>query len=108
MLLITALFLYLLVVIATFLIAYRSGIRKWSALVLGLIVGWIILIVCCSPQKTLAEFDGSSQPILYMIIAIFTPLIVIIYCVICILMDTCECDHTDEEHMEKYTNIKIM
>jgi xanthine/uracil permease len=99
--------IYLIIVISVFLIAYRSGIRKWSAIVLGLIIGWIVLNVCCSPQKILTEFDGSFLPLLYIVIEIATPIIVIIYCVIRILMDTCDCDHTDEIHTEKYKLEKL-
>jgi hypothetical protein len=111
MLLCTALLIYLLIVICVFFISYRSGIRKWSSLVLGLIIGWIILTICCPPQKILTDYDGSFLPLLYCVIVIATPLIVIIYCIIRILMDTCDCDHYDEPHVAtradeyKYMNV---
>lgn len=98
MLLISALLLYLLVVIIVFAIVYYSGIRKWSALVLGLIIGWIILLFMCPPQKILTEFDGSFLPLLYLIVILATPIIILVYCIIMIANDNCYCDHYDENH----------
>jgi hypothetical protein len=100
MLLIVALLLYLLVVILTFSIAYSSGIRKWSALVLGLIVGWILLNLFCSPQKILTEFDGSFLPLLYIIIELGTLIVILFYCIIMVMNDTCICNHIDKQHLK--------
>jgi hypothetical protein len=106
MLLIVALLLYLLVVILTFSIAYSSGIRKWSALVLGLIIGWILLNLFCSPQKILTEFDGSFLPLLYIVIELGTLIVILVYCIIRIISDTCGCNHVDKEHLR--TEIDIL
>jgi hypothetical protein len=99
MLLIIALLLYLLIVLAVFIIAYRSGIRKWSALVLALIVAFIFLTLFFAPQKVLSEFDGSFLPLLYLFILLVTPLIIIIYCVIKILNDNCSIVHDHDNGM---------
>ena len=91
MLLVVALLIYLLAVILTFIFAYRNGIRKWSALILGLIVGFVVLNIAISPNVVLTAYDGSFLPLLYLIIEILTPLIIIIYVVVMILNDNCSC-----------------
>lgn len=100
MLLIIALLIYLLVVILVFLISYFSGIRKWSALVLGLIIGFIVLLLISAPQKILTEFDGSFLPLLYLAIILLTPVVILFYCLVRIVNDRLCCDHNHSESNE--------
>jgi len=82
MLLIIALLVYLLIVICSFLILYRNGVRKWSALVFGILVGWIVLNIIIPPHRSLQEFDNSFIPGIYLLIEIGTIPILIVYVLI--------------------------
>jgi hypothetical protein len=87
MLLIIALLIYLLVVICAFLIAYRNGIKKWSALILAILIGWIVLNIITPPHKSLQEFDNSIIPGLYIIIELVTIPVIMVYVIIICLRD---------------------
>jgi hypothetical protein len=89
MLLIISLFLYLLITVIAFLLFYRSGVKKWSALILGLILGFLFLVFFCPPQKMLSEYDGSFLPLLYILIVCITPFIILIYAFVMGVGDKC-------------------
>ncbi len=78
-----ALLVYLIVVIFIFAIFIRLRIRIWSALVLTLLIGQILLNIICSPSSiTPWSPNGesvTSSTALYIVIQIVTPLIVLIY-----------------------------
>lgn len=108
MLLVVALFLYLLVVILTFLIAYISGIKKWSAIILGLLIGFLFLNIFNPPTKMLADYDGSFLPILYLIIEIGTPIVLLIYIFVIALSDRCyACDNISTEQFKLENKIRV-
>lgn len=87
MLLIISLLIYILVVICSFLIAYRKGIKKWSALILAILIGWIVLNIIIPPHKCLQEFDNSFLPAIYLIIELLTIPILMIYIIITCIND---------------------
>lgn len=74
-----SLILYVVVVILTFLLARSAGIRVWSAIILALIVGQIILALI-KPFGTIEGFlTGNTLSSLYVLIMAITPILVIIY-----------------------------
>jgi len=78
-----ALLVYLIVVIFIFAIFIRLRIRIWSALVLTLLIGQILLNIICSPSS-ITPWSPNGETItsataLYIVIQIVTPLIVLIY-----------------------------
>lgn len=78
-----ALLIYLIITIFSFAILIHIRIRIWSALVLTLLIGQILLNILISPsQITPWSPNGesiSSSTAIYIMIQIITPLIVIIY-----------------------------
>lgn len=78
-----ALLVYLIVVIFIFAIFIRLRIRIWSALVLTLLIGQILLNIICSPSSIMPWSPNgesvTSATALYIVIQIVTPLIVLIY-----------------------------
>lgn len=78
-----ALLVYLIVSIFIFAILIHIRIKVWSALVLTLLVGQILLNIICSPsQITPWSPNGesiTSASAIYIMIQIVTPLIVIVY-----------------------------
>lgn len=87
MLLVIALLIYLLVVICAFLILYRNGIRKWSALIFSIVVGWIALNIIIPPHKSFQEFDNSFLPGIYLLVELGTLPVIIVYVLIICLHD---------------------
>jgi hypothetical protein len=78
-----ALLVYIVFVIFIFALFIHIRIKLWSALVLTLLLGQIILNVICSPsQITPWSPNGesiTSSTALYIMIQIVTPIIAIIY-----------------------------
>jgi ABC-type transport system involved in cytochrome c biogenesis permease component len=78
-----ALLIYLIITVFIFAILIHIRIKIWSALVLTLLVGQILLNILISPsQITPWSPNGesiSSSTAIYIMIQIITPLIVIIY-----------------------------
>ena len=78
-----ALLIYLIITVFIFAILIHIRIKIWSALVLTLLIGQILLNILISPsQITPWSPNGesiSSSTAIYIMIQIITPLIVIIY-----------------------------
>lgn len=78
-----ALLIYLVFVIFIFALFIHLRIKIWSALVLTLLLGQILLNLICSPsQITPWSPNGesiTSASAIYIVIQIITPLIAIIY-----------------------------
>ena len=78
-----ALLIYLIVSIFIFAILIHIRIKIWSALILTLLIGQILLNILISPsQVTPWSPNGesiSSSTAIYIMIQILTPLVVIIY-----------------------------
>lgn len=78
-----ALLIYLIVCIFVFAILIHIRIKIWSALVLTLLIGQILLNVICSPANiTPWSPNGeslTSASAIYIVIQIVTPIVVIIY-----------------------------
>jgi hypothetical protein len=78
-----ALLVYLLVCIFVFAILFNLRIRVWSALVLTLLIGQILLNILCSPANISPwSPDGeslTSSAAIYIAIQLITPIIAIIY-----------------------------
>ena len=78
-----ALLVYLIVAIFLFAIFIYIRIRVWSALVLTLLIGQILLNILCSPANISPwSPDGesiTSSAAIYIVIQIITPVIVLIY-----------------------------
>jgi hypothetical protein len=78
-----ALLVYLIISIFLFAVFIHIHIRVWSALVLTLLLGQILLNILCSPSN-IAPWspDGesiTSSAAIYIVIQIITPIIVLIY-----------------------------
>ena len=78
-----ALLVYLIVCIFLFAIFINLRIRIWSALVLTLLIGQIILNILCSPANISPwSPDGeslTSSAAIYIAIQLITPVIAIVY-----------------------------
>lgn len=78
-----ALLVYIIVVIFIFAIFIHIRIKVWSALVMTLLIGQILLNVLCPPSSiTPWSPDGeaiTSSTALYVIIQLGTPIIVLVY-----------------------------
>jgi hypothetical protein len=90
-----ALLIYLIITIFIFAILIHIRIKIWSALVLTLLVGQILLNILISPsQITPWSPNGesiSSSTAIYIMIQIITPLIVIIYVLVKCWHDRMNC-----------------
>ncbi len=78
-----ALIVYLVVVIFLFAIFIKIRIKVWSAFVLTLLIGQILLNILCPPSQ-ISPWSPDSESIsssmaIYIVIQIVTPLIAIIY-----------------------------
>jgi hypothetical protein len=78
-----ALVVYIVAIIFIFAIFIRIRIKVWSAVVVTLLIGQILLNILCPPSKVSpwspdSESISSSMAI-YIMIQIVTPLIAIIY-----------------------------
>ena len=78
-----ALLVYLIISIFIFAIFIHIRIKPWSALVLTLLIGQILLNILCPPSNiTPWSPDGesiTSATALYVMIQILTPVVVLIY-----------------------------
>ena len=78
-----ALLIYLIFVIFVFGIFIHIRIRIWSAIILTLLLGQILLNILCSPANlTPWSPDGeslTSASALYIVIQILTPVLVLLY-----------------------------
>lgn len=78
-----ALLVYAIIVIFVFAIFIHLRIKVWSALVLTLLIGQILLNILCPPSNiTPWSPDGeaiTSSTAVYVIIQLGTPLIVLVY-----------------------------
>ena len=78
-----ALIVYIVAVIFIFAIFIRIRIKVWSALVVTLLIGQILLNILC-PPSTVSPWSPDSESIsssmaIYIMIQLVTPLIAIIY-----------------------------
>jgi hypothetical protein len=78
-----ALLVYLIACIFIFAIFIYLRIRVWSALVMTLLLGQILLNILCSPSN-IAPWSPTGESItsstaIYIVIQIITPIIAIIY-----------------------------
>ena len=78
-----ALIVYLVAIIFLFAIFIKIRIKVWSALVITLLVGQILLNILCPPSK-ISPWSPDSESIsssmaIYIVIQIITPLIAILY-----------------------------
>lgn len=78
-----ALIVYLVTIIFVFAIFIKIRIKVWSAVVLTLLIGQILLNILCPPSK-ISPWSPDSESIsssmaIYIVIQIITPLIAIIY-----------------------------
>ncbi len=78
-----ALIVYLVVVLFIFALFIRLRIKVWSALVLTLLIGQIVLNILCPPSK-ISPWSPDSESVsssmaIYIVIQIVSPLIAIIY-----------------------------
>lgn len=77
-----ALLIWLIVVILVFILARSFRIRFWSALLLALIIGAIILGIITPVNNLIASLTNRSlATTIYALIMFLTPLIVLIYVV---------------------------
>ena len=74
-----ALYVYLIVVIVLILVLCRNGIRPWSAVLIGLVTGQVLLLAMAPPSNLDDGTDSGSAYALYMLIQLATPIIVYIY-----------------------------
>lgn len=75
----SVLWIYLIFVIITFLIAYCYGYHFWESLVISSIIGLIILLAFYPPSELNIDSDNYSCIAIYILILIVTILIVCLY-----------------------------
>jgi len=85
------LLVYVIVSIFVFAILIHLRIRIWSAIVLTLLIGQILLNILCNPSQ-IAPWSPNGESItsataLYIMIQLITPIIVLIYVVVKCLED---------------------
>ena len=78
-----ALLIYLIVSIFIFAILIHIRIRVWSAIILTLLVGQILLNIICPPSQ-ISPWSPNGESItsstaIYVVIQIITPILAIIY-----------------------------
>jgi hypothetical protein len=78
-----ALLVYVITIVFLFAIFIHLRIRVWSALVLTLLIGQILINILCPPSN-IAPWSPQGETItsataLYIVIQIITPLITLIY-----------------------------
>jgi hypothetical protein len=79
---VAALIVYVIVTIGLIIILIRSNIRTFSAIVISMIIGQILMNIICPPPSIDPWADGTSSTALYYLIQIATPIIVYIYALI--------------------------
>jgi drug/metabolite transporter (DMT)-like permease len=79
--LIWALIIWLIVVIIIYFIAKKNRVRTWSALILSLLVGGIVLALLRPPNSNMRIDSDNITSTLYALIMFLTPLLIIIYAV---------------------------
>ena len=77
-----ALIVYVIVTIGLIIILIRSDIRVFSAIIISMIIGQILMNIICPPSCIDPWADGSSSTALYYLIQIATPILVYIYALI--------------------------
>ena len=78
-----ALIVYIVVVIFLFAILIRIRIKPWSAIIVSLLIGQILLNILCPPTN-ISPWAPDSESItssvaIYIVIQILTPLLAILY-----------------------------
>lgn len=81
-----ALTVYIVVIIFLFAIFIKIRIKVWSAIVITLLIGQILLNILCPPSQ-ISPWSPNSESIsssmaIYIVIQIITPLIAILYILI--------------------------
>ena len=82
-----ALCIYAFVVVILILIFCRTGIRAWSAVVLSLLIGQILINILAPPSDIDTDTDSGSSYAFYMLIQLGTPIVVFIYAFMCAFRD---------------------
>ena len=79
-----ALIIYLIAVLITFFLAKNAGIQTWSAFILALVVGAILLAIL-APFSIADTFVASgavqaaSSTLLYLFVGVITTILILIY-----------------------------
>lgn len=83
-----ALFIAILIVALVFLTARVGNVRIFSAIILGLLVGYLALITL-RPWSSVEGFvdGGNGDVLLYLLISFLVPLIIIVYVIYKALQD---------------------
>ena len=83
----TALLVFGLVVILVFLIARMIHIRFFSALILALLLGYLLLITI-RPWQTVEGFvEGNFNALIYLLISVIVPILILIYVIAKVFSD---------------------
>lgn len=83
----TALFIFFLVVILVFLFARMINIRVFSALILALLIGYLILITL-RPWNTVEGFvEGNFNALIYLLISVIVPILLVLYIILKVFQD---------------------
>ena len=77
-----SLIVYFVVVIVLILVFCRIGIHVWSAIVIALIIGQILLNILISPKDVNVEVESGSMYAIYVLIQLATLIVVYIYALI--------------------------
>lgn len=77
-----ALIVYVIVTIGLIVILIRSNIRTFSAIVIAMIAGQVLMNIICPPTSIDLWCDDTSSTCLYYLIQIATPIVVYIYALI--------------------------
>lgn len=93
----TALVFFFLVAITFFIIARSMGVRFFSSLIFGLLIGYLVLIVVHPWQNTDDLIEGNFGALLYILICFLVPVLVIAYVILKVAQDRYSCVTTCDQ-----------
>ncbi len=80
--LVLILVIYLILLVVIIFALFKSGIKIWSSIILGLVICQIILNILKPPSSIDLDEESGSNYAFYILIQIFTPIIVYIYVIV--------------------------
>lgn len=79
--------IYLIIVFVIIVILCRYGYRPWSAIIIAILVGFVLLNVLTPPSEIQSDQESGSVYAAYMLIQILTLIVVIIYAFVTAIKD---------------------
>jgi hypothetical protein len=86
--LVSALLIYIIILIGGTIIIYYAGIRLWSSFILSILMGQIVLNLIISPTKIdISNMGTTSDVALYALIQLVSPVLMLIYAITVAITD---------------------